>query len=102
VPGLVVTPQLELSTEHFWACPDLVDRDHRIVIECDSYEWHGNRRGFVKDVRRYTLMTADGWRVLRFTWDDVMRRPSWVREVLCRAIGVDARTDVGAAWPVAA
>jgi very-short-patch-repair endonuclease len=102
VPGLEVTPQLVLSTEHYWACPDLVGRSHRVVIECESYEWHGNRKGFLKDIRRYTLLTADGWLVLRFTWDDVMLRPAWVREVMMRALGVDARTEVPSAWPVAA
>lgn len=101
VPGLAVTPQVVLSTEHYWACPDLVDRERRLVVECESYEWHGNRKGFLKDIRRYTLLSADGWTVLRFTWDDVMLRPGWVREVLVRAIA-DARTDLPAAWPVAA
>ena len=101
VPGLEVTPQVVLSTDHYWACPDLVDRERRLVVECESYEWHGNRKGFLKDIRRYTLLSADGWTVLRFTWDDVMLRPDWVREVLARALG-DARTEVAAAWPVAA
>lgn len=102
VPGLDVTPQVVLSADHYWACPDLVDRERRLVIECESYEWHGDRKGFLKDVRRYTLLSADGWTVLRFTWDDVMFRPTWVREVICRTIGVAARTEAFAAWPVAA
>ena len=102
VPGLHVIPQVVLSTDHFWACPDLVDRERRLVVECESYQWHGDRKGFLKDVRRYTLLSADGWTVLRFTWDDVMLRPAWVRDVLCRAVGVDTRTDVAAVWPDAA
>jgi very-short-patch-repair endonuclease len=73
-----------------------------MIVECESYEWHGNRKGFLKDIRRYTLLTADGWMILRFTWDDVMLRPAWVREVLMRALGLDARTEVRPAWPVAA
>ncbi|NYE36771.1 very-short-patch-repair endonuclease [Nocardioides cavernae] len=105
VPGLHVVPQVVLSTDHYWARPDLVDRELRIVVECESWEWHGDRKGFVKDVRRYTLLTADGWTVLRFTWDDVMLRPAWVRAVLAqvvaRAVG-DARTEVADAWPAAA
>ena len=48
------------------------------------------------------LLVADGWTVLRFTWEDVMFRPEWVREVLVRAVGVDARTLDRRAWPVAA
>ena len=102
VPGLRVTPQLVLSTEHYWACPDLVDRERRIVIECDSWEWHGDRKGFLKDVRRYTLLSADRWTVLRFTWDDVMLHPTWAREVLCRAVSADARTELPAVWASAA
>lgn len=102
VPGLCVTPQVVLATEHYWACPDLVDRDRRIVVECDSWAWHGDRRGFLKDVRRYTLLSADRWTVLRFTWDDTMLRPQWVREVLCRAVGADARTELLTEWQIAA
>ena len=91
-----------VSSPHCWARPDLVDRERRIVVECESYEWHGDRAGFRKDVRRYTLLVADGWLVLRFTWEDVMFRPEWVRQVLCRAVGVDTRTMLGAAGRVAA
>ncbi|WP_157558938.1 DUF559 domain-containing protein [Nocardioides sp. Soil774] len=101
VPGLSVTPQAVLSTDHYWACPDLVDRERRLVVECESYEWHGNRKGFLKDIRRYTLLSADGWTILRFTWDDVMLRPDWVRDVLVRTVG-DARTELPAVWPLAA
>ncbi|MCF6377508.1 endonuclease domain-containing protein [Nocardioides KLBMP 9356] len=85
-----------ISSRHCWAQPDLVDRERRMVIECESYEWHGNRKGFLKDIRRYTLLTAEGWTVLRFTWDDVMFRPAWVREVLVRAIGGDTQVLVAA------
>ena len=102
VSGLHVVPQVVISSDHCWARPDLVDRDRRLVIECESYEWHGNRAGFLKDIRRYTLLTAEGWTVLRFTWDDVMLRPDWVREVLRRTLDVDTRTQLPAAWPVAA
>lgn len=102
VPGHRVEPQVVISSPTCWARPDLVDVDRRLVVECESFEWHGNRAGFRKDVRRYTLLVADGWTVLRFTWEDVMFRPEWVRAVLVRAVGVDARTLDRRAWPVAA
>jgi very-short-patch-repair endonuclease len=94
VTGLRVEPQVVISTPHCWARPDLVDVDLRIVVECESFEWHGNRAGFWKDVRRYTLLAAEGWTVLRFTWEDVMFRPDWVRAVLVRTARGDARTLV--------
>lgn len=94
VPDLRVEPQVVISSSHCWARPDLVDVHRQLVVECDSYEWHGNRDGFRKDVRRYTLLVADGWTVLRFTWEDVMHRADWVREVLVRTLAVDARTMI--------
>lgn len=100
VPGLRVVPQLVISGPHVWARPDLVDRDLRIVVEAESFEFHADRVGFRKDVRRYTLLGADGWLVLRFTWEDVMLRPEYVRDVLVRV--VDARAQASTAWPAAA
>ena len=102
VPGLHVEPQVVISSATCWARPDLVDRDRRIIVECESFEWHAVRAGFRKDVRRYTLLVADGWTVLRFTWEDVMFRPEWVRDVLVRTVGVDARTLPSTDWTVAA
>ena len=101
VPGLNVEPQVVISDQFVWARTDLADRGLGMVVECESYEWHGDRAGFRKDVRRYSLLTSSGWLVLRFTWEDVMFRPDWVIGVLTRAVDVRARTlpmhPVGAA-----
>ncbi len=94
VPGLRVEPQLVISDPHVWARTDLGDQHLEIVVECESYEWHGDRAGFRKDVRRYTLLSASGWLVLRFTWEDVMFRSDWVQGVLARAVAARARTLV--------
>lgn len=103
VPGLRAEPQVTISSPHVWARPDLVDERLRIAIECESFEFHADRAGFRKDVRRYALLTADGWIVLRFIWEDVMFRPAWVREVIRRVVrAVDTRTEVPATWPTAA
>lgn len=95
VPGLHVEPQVVISDPFVWARPDIVDVRLELAVECESFEWHGNRAGFLKDIRRYSLLTASGWLVLRFTWDDVMFRPDWVHAVLARTVAVRARTLVG-------
>jgi very-short-patch-repair endonuclease len=93
VPRLAVEPQVVIRSAQVWARPDLVDARLRVILEAESYEWHGDRAGFRKDVRRYTLLTAEGWAVLRFTWEDVMFRPEQVRRVIARAVGhADSRT----------
>ena len=94
VAGLRVEPQVVISDRHVWARPDHADRHLEIVVECESFEWHGDRADFRKDVRRYTLLSAAGWLVLRLTWEDVMFRSDWVRGVLERAVAVRARTLV--------
>lgn len=95
VPGLRVEPQVVISSDRVWARPDLVDVERRIVIECDSFEWHGDRKAFRRDCRRYSLLVADGWWVVRFTWEDVMFEPEWVRQVLIDLVRcVDTQTEV--------
>ena len=61
---------------------DIADRTRRIAIEGDSYRYHSTPSAFRKDVRRYTKFARLGWLVLRFTVEDVLETPDYVREVL--------------------
>ena len=65
---------------------DLADVRLRLVIEGESFEFHGEREMLDRDCRRYSRLTADGWLVLRFSWNQVMTRPAWVREVIAAAV----------------
>jgi very-short-patch-repair endonuclease len=80
VPGLHVEPQKTLPGMS--AQPDLVDLDLGVVLEADSFEWHGGRAALRSDARRYNLMVINGWLVLRFAWEDVMFDQAYVRSVL--------------------
>ena len=96
VPGLEVEPQVRISGDlGLDVRADLVDRRLRIVLEADSFEWHGDRTALRRDARRYDLLVANGWTVLRFSWEDVMHDPDFVRAVL-RATRRTDRTSVGA------
>lgn len=86
VPGLRLVPQVEIRTPGFSARPDLVDEDRRIVAEADSFAWHGQRRALRDDARRYNHLVVRGWRVLRFSWEDVMHDPAYVRAILGAAV----------------
>ncbi|MDF9717709.1 hypothetical protein INN71_10530 [Nocardioides sp. ChNu-153] len=66
--------------------PDVVDRERRIVLEADSWEFHSDKEAFQRDCWRYTVLVAHGWLVLRFTWWQVMLHPGWVRECVRRAV----------------
>jgi len=86
VPGLEAAPQVVLDGLGFRA--DLVDDRLRIVVECDSLEWHGKRSALERDARRYNAMVRQGWIVLRLVHDDVMNRPDEVRQLLCDVVAL--------------
>ena len=95
VPGLEVEPQVLIRSETGWTRPDIVDRERRIVLEADSFEWHGERAALRRDARRYNLLVVDGWIVLRFAWEDVMFDPGYVHQVLVAVVAlVEARAQV--------
>ncbi len=47
----------------------------RLIVELDGRQWHSTAESFQRDRRRDNLAQLDGWIVLRFTWEDVTRRP---------------------------
>lgn len=91
VPGLDVEPQVSVRETHFLGRPDLVDGRLRVILEADSFEWHGTRAALRRDTHRYNAFTVHGWLVLRFAYEDVMFEPALVRSVLVAA--VKERTD---------
>ncbi|WP_151081717.1 hypothetical protein [Nocardioides cynanchi] len=87
VPGLSVEPQVHIGGAEFIGAADLVDVRLGIVIEAESWAYHGDRSPFDRDVRRYTAMVRAGWRVVRFLWADVYRDPAAVHAVLTDLVG---------------
>lgn len=79
VPGLRVTPQVWIGSV---GRSDLADRRLGLVIEAESFEFHGLRRLLKADCERYNAFVTRGWLVVRFAWEHVMFEPNYVREVL--------------------
>jgi very-short-patch-repair endonuclease len=82
VPGLSVEPQVWIGARR----ADLVDQSLRLVVEAESFEFHGLRRLLKRDCERYNAFVLDGWLVVRFAWEHVMFAPDYVREVLTSAV----------------
>lgn len=97
VQGLAVVPQMSIRHgSRFLGRPDLVDERLGIILEADSYEWHGGRHALARDARRYNQFVVHGWLVLRFSWEDVMFRPLEVMAVLEIAVAErDKRCSCG-------
>jgi very-short-patch-repair endonuclease len=87
VPGLDVEPQVLIEDRGFRGRPDLVDRRRRIVLEADSFAWHGGRKALKRDCERYNALVVRGWTVVRFSWEHVMLHPEYVRDVLLALTG---------------
>ncbi|MFT4029152.1 MAG: DUF559 domain-containing protein [Protaetiibacter sp.] len=62
----------------------------RLVIEVDGREFHGDHRGFESDRARDAKLSALGYRVLRFSYAQVVHRPDEVMAAIRAAI---ARND---------
>ncbi|MBM7564106.1 DUF559 domain-containing protein [Paenibacillus sacheonensis] len=59
-------------------------------IECDGYQSHVkdmDRERFSYSLNRDTYLTAMGWKMIRFSFDDVQQRPEICRMLLQLAIG---------------
>jgi very-short-patch-repair endonuclease len=68
--------------------PDFIWREARLIVEVDSWSGHGNPIAFQADRTLSNAVQLAGWRILRFTWADVKRRPELVARQLRRALGL--------------
>ena len=84
--GLDAEPQLEIEVQGVRIHPDVGDRDRRLVLEADSWEYHTGRDAHERDCWRYTVLVCAGWLVLRFTWRQVMHDPGFVADCLRRVL----------------
>lgn len=58
----------------------------KIAIEADSYGCHSSKAAWARDLARRNYLTARGWLVLHFTWDQVTRHPEEVVAEVRRAL----------------
>lgn len=80
--GLAVVPQQGIDLSTGTVHPDLVSLVRRLVLEADSWSFHATRKAHKRDCVRYNLLVVHGWRVIRFTWEQVMHEQTYVRWVL--------------------
>jgi biotin operon repressor len=68
----------------------LLLRGQRICIEVDAFGTHHrdlNRREFADHLTRQNHLVIDGWRVLRFSLDDIKENPRSCQQLLLQALG---------------
>lgn len=99
--GLDVLPQYAVKVCGQLIHPDLADPFRGIVIEADSWSSHAGRHEHDRDCARYNALVISGWVVLRFTWEQVMLSPSYVRWVIRQLLVPEGppRPEQGSAAP---
>jgi very-short-patch-repair endonuclease len=77
--------------------PDIAFPQFRLAVEVDGWAHHRTKERRDADVERDNLLMLAGWRVLRFTWEDVVDRPEYVLGVIRAALM--AETTQPGTWP---
>jgi AraC-like DNA-binding protein len=60
-----------LEADFYWPA-------HSLVVETDGWDTHKTKAAFKSDRRKDAALTAAGYRVMRFTYDDVVYEPDTV------------------------
>lgn len=73
---------------------DLAFPAQRVAVELDGWAWHTDRDRFQADRSKGNALVRAGWIVLRFTWDDLTRRPHDVVAQIRSALRQRSATDL--------
>jgi len=65
---------------------DFCWRAERLIVETDGFATHSTRLAFEHDHERDVELKLSDWKVLRFTWRQLTRRPGWVATKLTQAL----------------
>lgn len=84
IDGWVANQAIRVGGRRFY--PDLCFPAHRLVVEFDGYAEHSKRQQFLDDRERQNALVTAGYRVLRFTWEDLNRRPDYIVATVRRAL----------------
>jgi very-short-patch-repair endonuclease len=66
--------------------PDFFWKAERVILEMDSWRFHGTRQAFERDRRRDQDLVAGGYVVLRATWRQIEKEPERVLARIAMAI----------------
>ncbi|HTX31892.1 MAG TPA: type IV toxin-antitoxin system AbiEi family antitoxin domain-containing protein [Solirubrobacteraceae bacterium] len=74
---------------------DFVWYEQRVIVETDGVRFHGTDQARERDPRRDQRAMVAGWRPVRTTWRQVMRRPQELEPTLRRLVAAAPRVAAG-------
>jgi very-short-patch-repair endonuclease len=85
--GRLTRPQVNAALRGYEV--DFLWLNERVVVEVDGFAYHSSPRAFSRDRRRDAELAAAGFRVLRFTWDDIAQQPEATLVTLTRTLALN-------------
>lgn len=64
--------------------------EQRLIVEVDSFQFHGHRRAFERDRKRDQVHVLAGYRVIRITWRQLDEEPLLVAATIAAALSAPA------------
>jgi very-short-patch-repair endonuclease len=86
--GLHPETQAVIRDDRFVARVDFLFREERLVVEADGFRFHSDRTAYRNDRRRGNALLRAGYRVARFSWEDVRHAPDHVVTLVERLLTV--------------
>ena len=86
LPGGVFHHAVTTAAGVFLAEVDFAYPQIKLAVEVDGFAVHGTPRAMAKDFVRQNGLVPHGWRVLRFTWWQVVNEPGMVGAAIRAAI----------------
>jgi very-short-patch-repair endonuclease len=72
--------------------PDFLWVDEKVIVEVDSWKFHGHRRAFETDRKKDMVLRDAGYLVIRITWRQFTQETLWLIAHLARALDRRSRT----------
>jgi hypothetical protein len=86
-------PARQFGVDIGWERPVHIDFAYPLLligIETDGYEPHASRGQWELDRRRDAALALLGWLILRFSYNDILRRREYVLATLAEALSIRA------------
>ena len=78
---------------------DFAFPEHKVIVELDGRRWHSMKTEIERDRVKEARLSAEGWIVLRYTWDQVKKHPESVIAALRRTLTDRAPVTQGVLVP---
>lgn len=97
LPDPLINHWIDLGDGGPMICADFAWPEQRVIVETDGRKFHGTQQARERDPLRDQRAIAAGWRPLRVTWRQVMRRPQELEPTLLALVGQQGSPAVAGA-----